>query len=1570
MVGHEHTCALSTRNKMKCFGRNNYGQLGYEDTNDRGDEANQMGANLSEIDLGSDFIPMQIALGSDHTCALSTSNAVKCFGYNMHGQLGYGDQWGRGVWYDEMGDNLPVIELGTNFVPLQITAGRTHTCILSTTFEVKCFGRNADGEIAADDYNNRGDWPDQMGNNLPVIDLGTSFIPTQIVTGYWHNCALSTAYTVKCWGDSKYGQLGYGDQQTRGIIKVTGALGNDLLEIDFGSNFVPKQIATGQYHTCALSTSNAVKCWGNNEFGQLGYGDGYGNNRGDQSNEMGDDLLDIDLGSRFIPTRVMLGPSHTCALSTNNTLKCWGRGQYGVLGSGSQNDIGDESNEMGDALPEIDLGSFTHVPTTYPTISTHMPTYAPTHDPTTVPSFLPSAAPTIYPTVSPTAFPHHHPSAAPTVYPTVSPTMFPHHHPSAAPTVYPTVPPTAFPHHHPSAAPTVYPTIVPTSDPIPSIDYSTHAPTVHQTTEPSSPSNPSVNPNTSTLNRTINVTAWISSTKARDREVVETSQSSISTIEVNVNAPREPDNVLFVVVLVVAMITTIVLAIVCGYHFLKQKQTNELALTEEMKSVHIPYPNIVGIAVDNEIVASKDEAHSVDNRKQSDTSPSHEESQRRKSAVLHSYLKVKVDKHENTIRSEGETRHSPSELYDKNDNQMQLRKHLNELWHETMTFMGKQEAFRQQSDVLNRLKSYDFVYNFDDYTFVLGKMLKIHEMKANIQSEDALANNIMKLFGFIVPQLADIEEEYENILRIYRKFEEIEKLQINDDTNSKFIHILDDDKHDEQFKNNEDNIIGDFGHRRKNDDEQFNNLNPMDAKCSRQSCQCLERIRVSLSYFACLDIQNEIDQNRLVQYCAEKHPKLIDDYIHIITEHKAGCDHDNACPADHCLALERYHSTQMTQFQQTDNANDHDNAHFVVLSDILDGTHCFLHHPDAIGLRRQTDKYNLIKYNSKDADCFLDGLCGYMLDMKVSKDTIARLFSYLASEQYDSDVLIYDVHTKNDASSSYVRSLVPDQYHLILKFITALNVRESSFSIGYRFYYWTHYKHPLQRSEYFQNKNDHSGYQPHELYIARKYASLKIEILQVISVNQYNRKSRKAKAYMNSNRARSIKAEENELLHYDVMHGAPLSVENLLCVIFYCDLTELCTALSATFRQKRRYEHIDSVKNRNKEFANWSRILRETVELFGMRGWEKRKKNEKKWNNDNNRIRGPFYCGMEGLMKIPEFNIRLCGPTSVSAQMEIASKFAGVRGIIITLNNNGHWHSDHLRIWDCSWLSDYHEDERLLMGGLFTIRIQGVLTKVGMESTNFEAYFKPLFFFDCMVTGISVRNHEPEITTVHVKHLCHLIDSFLNLRECNDCNRNHPWIHDTFRSYLNHRTQIIIKLHHLYKYFERFIPFIIHTNDLFKTWDCVCNWTANNVNNARCDFCRLPAPPDTFRKNNIVQKTVFQLFDNVDHVVIYATSGDGQQEYAFDLNNLLCQNLTALMKRERKIEIKATHQYKGGKHEGVSWLADAWNKKQPILQATATSMHLNISFTNTECIGARVYLEDTVTITANKYASV
>eukprot|EP01083_Nonionella_stella_P094473 265056_1 len=128
---------------------------------------------------------------------------------------------------------------------------------------------------------------------------------------------------------------------------------DNLLEIDLGTHFIPMQIVAGYAHSCALSTANKVKCWGYNFYGQLGYGDT--NKRGDQPNEMGDNLLEIDLGSGFIPIEITAGSDHTCSLSIFKT-KCWGYNFYGQLGYGDTNDRGSGANQMGDNLPEIDLG--------------------------------------------------------------------------------------------------------------------------------------------------------------------------------------------------------------------------------------------------------------------------------------------------------------------------------------------------------------------------------------------------------------------------------------------------------------------------------------------------------------------------------------------------------------------------------------------------------------------------------------------------------------------------------------------------------------------------------------------------------------------------------------------------------------------------------------------------------------------------------------------------------------------------------------------------------------------------------------------------------------------------------------------------------------------------------------------------------------------------------------------------------------------------------------------------------------------------------------------------------------
>eukprot|EP01083_Nonionella_stella_P271973 922043_1 len=251
-AGWYHNCVLE-RNVTKCFGRNNYGQLGQGDTNQRGDEPNEMGNHLPGIDLGSNFIPTQIQAGQYHTCAVSRANKVKCFGANHYGQLGYGDTMNRGNGANQMGDNLLEIDLGSNFKPTHVILGYWHTCVvgegISATNTAKCFGRNNYGQLGYGDTMNRGNGANQMGDNLKEIDLGTSFIPMQIAVGQYHTCAVSTENKAKCFGRNYYGQLGQGDMNQMG--DEPNEMGDNLPEIDFGSSFLPTQMIAGQYDTCA-----------------------------------------------------------------------------------------------------------------------------------------------------------------------------------------------------------------------------------------------------------------------------------------------------------------------------------------------------------------------------------------------------------------------------------------------------------------------------------------------------------------------------------------------------------------------------------------------------------------------------------------------------------------------------------------------------------------------------------------------------------------------------------------------------------------------------------------------------------------------------------------------------------------------------------------------------------------------------------------------------------------------------------------------------------------------------------------------------------------------------------------------------------------------------------------------------------------------------------------------------------------------------------------------------------------------------------------------------------------------
>jgi alpha-tubulin suppressor-like RCC1 family protein len=319
-------------------------------------------------------------MGMYHSCITTANNgSLMCWGNNPYGQLGYGNVY-------RVGDVDYPYEAG--FVNVSgparlITCGGSHTCaLLVDNVSLSCWGLNNAGQLGYNHTNKIGDdenvtsagfvqWqaqlptptvtPSTTATVAPSASRSTSPAPstsaaatasasvsvTAVPTSL-QIVQISSGQAHTCILTNNGSVMCWG-KNTDGRLGYanTNTIGDN--EHPFTAGFINTgsmpftQLAAGNYHTCALTINGSVMCWGRNDNGQCGYG--HVNNIGD--NELPSFAGYVRLPGGVTVVQVVAGAMHTCALASNGSVACWGYNSYGELGFGHMNIIGDNESPSG-----------------------------------------------------------------------------------------------------------------------------------------------------------------------------------------------------------------------------------------------------------------------------------------------------------------------------------------------------------------------------------------------------------------------------------------------------------------------------------------------------------------------------------------------------------------------------------------------------------------------------------------------------------------------------------------------------------------------------------------------------------------------------------------------------------------------------------------------------------------------------------------------------------------------------------------------------------------------------------------------------------------------------------------------------------------------------------------------------------------------------------------------------------------------------------------------------------------------------------------------------------------------
>jgi alpha-tubulin suppressor-like RCC1 family protein len=292
-TGEDFGCGVSAPGTLYCWGWNGWGQLGL------GTVIDARLWNMHRSVIGAPAGRLAASLHS--ACALDTQGAARCWGFDDNGQLG--NAAGTQPCFLGPCRGTPLAVIGAPAFD-SLSLGLTHGCGLTANGTSWCWGSNSWGELGTGS-------PDASRHGAEQVVSATPFV--SITAGGSHTCALDAAGLAWCWGSNTRGELGRGTADSLAYGTPDTVVGSLRFQA----------ISTGPSYTCGLTTGGLAYCWGTNEHAQLGLGSGDSLPHPAPAQVVG--------GTQF--TALVAGYEHTCALTSNGTALCWGKNEFGELGT-------------------------------------------------------------------------------------------------------------------------------------------------------------------------------------------------------------------------------------------------------------------------------------------------------------------------------------------------------------------------------------------------------------------------------------------------------------------------------------------------------------------------------------------------------------------------------------------------------------------------------------------------------------------------------------------------------------------------------------------------------------------------------------------------------------------------------------------------------------------------------------------------------------------------------------------------------------------------------------------------------------------------------------------------------------------------------------------------------------------------------------------------------------------------------------------------------------------------------------------------------------------------------------